>query len=162
MTTIKKDYQAIIAFLEANKNKHVKTILEELKGMCTKKTNDKTFELDEDGNVLRVFCYYHKCWEDVDTYTYGPKKNTASGLNTMCKEGVSQWTKQQRVAKQSKELLLTKLGTGELEIDDLAAEQELIERTRIRIVQHSIDVKWNEEQDVESDDNDLPFETNFK
>mgnify|MGYP003655829227 CR=1 FL=1 len=139
MTTIKKDFVALIAFLEANKNKNVKTILEEAKLMCTKKTNDKTFELDEDGNVVRVYCYYHKCWEDVSIYTYGPKKNTASGLNTMCKEGVSQWTKQQRVAKQSKEALLTKLGTGELTVDDLPTEQALIEEVRVSIIPHSTD-----------------------
>jgi len=146
MTTIKKDYLSIVAFLEENKNKKVSTILDELKSMCTKKTNDKTFELDEEGNVTRVYCYYHKCWEDVSIYTYGPKKNTASGLNTMCKEGVSQWTKQQRVAKQAKEALLTKLGTGELTVDDLPTEQALIEEMRIAIVPHSIDTKWDEEQ----------------
>ena len=134
MTTIKKDFVELIAFLEANKTKKVSTILEEAKLMCTKKTNDKTFILDSDGNVTSVFCYYHKQWEDVSECEYGPKKGTASGLNTMCKVGVSNWTKQQRVAKQSKELLLTKLGTGELLIDDLAVEQELIEVERTKII----------------------------
>lgn len=141
--TIKKDFVSIVAFLEENKNKKVSTILDELKGMCSKKTNDKTFELDEDGNVTRVFCYYHKCWEDVATYTYGPKKNTASGLNTMCKEGVSNWTKQQRVAKQERANLLTRLGEGEMSIDDLPSEEERIESERTKIVPHSIDT--NEE-----------------
>lgn len=139
MNTIKKDYRAIVAFLEENKTKKVSTILEELKLMCTKKTNDKTFELDEDGNVVRVFCYYHKCWEDVSIYTYGPKKNTASGLNTMCKEGVSQWTKQQRVAKQERSELLTKLGSGEMTVEQLPEAETTIERNRLRIVEHSID-----------------------
>jgi hypothetical protein len=138
MTTIKKDYQAIVAFLEENKTKKVSTILEELKGMCTKKTNDKTFELDEDGNVVRVFCYYHKVWENVDTYTYGPKKSTASGLNTMCKEGVSNWTKQQRVAKQERALLLTKLGSGDMDISELSDAEALIELNRCKIVEHSL------------------------
>lgn len=148
MTTIKKDYLSIVAFLEANENKKVKTILEELKLMCTKKTNDKTFELDEEGNVTRVYCYYHKCWEDVDTYAYGPKKNTASGLNTMCKEGVSKWTKQQRVAKQERSELLTKLGSGELDIKDLPQAESDIEDARQAIVQHSIDAQWDEDQDI--------------
>lgn len=148
MTTIKKDFVSIVEFLEANKTKKVSTILEELKGMCTKKTNDKTFELDEDGNVTRVFCYYHKCWEDVDTYAYGPKKGTASGLNTMCKEGVSKWTKQQRVAKQERSLLLTKLGSGELTVEQLPEAEADIERNRLRIVEHSIDTQWDEEQDI--------------
>ena len=109
MTTIKKDFVALIAFLEENKNKKVSTILEEAKLMCTKKTNDKTFETDSEGNVTKVFCYYHKQWEDVSECEYGPKKNTASGLNTMCKVGVSNWTKQQRLAKKAKEALLTNI-----------------------------------------------------
>ena len=138
MTTIKKDYQAIVAFLEENKTKKVSTILEELKGMCTKKTNDKTFILDSEGNVVSVFCYYHKCWEDVSIYAYGPKKSTASGLNTMCKEGVSKWTKQQRVAKQEGAALLTKLGSGEMVVSELDEAQAAIEATRIAIVPHSL------------------------
>jgi len=138
MTTIKKDYQAIVAFLEENSTKKVSTILEELKSMCTKKTNDKTFELDEEGNVVRVFCYYHKQWEDVALIPYGPKKSTASGLNTMCKEGVSNWTKQQRVAKQSRAELLTKLGSGEMDIVDLPQAELDIEEARGAIVEHTL------------------------
>ena len=141
MTTIKKDFVALIEFLEENKTKKVSTILEELKSMCSKKTNDKTFILDSEGNVKSVYCYYHKEWEDVDAYTYGPKKNTASGLNTMCKEGVSNWTKQQRVAKQQKEELLTKLGTGEITVEQLPEEQERIEELRKVIVPHSNTLK---------------------
>lgn len=134
MTTIKKDFVSIVEFLEANKSKKVSTILDELKDMCSKKTSDKTFIRDSEGNVVSVYCYYHKQWEDVSEVAYGPKKNTASGLNTMCKQGVSNWTKQQRVAKQRKEALLTKLGTGEITVEQLPAEQELIEEERKVII----------------------------
>lgn len=156
MTMIKKDFVALIAFLEENKAKKVSTILEEAKLMCTKKANDKTFKLDDEGVVTHVFCYYHKCWEDVSECEYGPKKNTASGLNTMCKIGVSQWTKQQRVAKQAKEALLTKLGTGELLIEDLAVEQELIETARCQIVERDAPTVVSKPKVVK--DNGLPFD----
>lgn len=138
---IKKDFVALIEFLEENKTKKVSTILEELKGMCSKKTNDKTFKVDDDGNVTHVFCYYHKQWEDISLYAYGPKKNTASGLNTMCKEGVSNWTKQQRVAKQERADLLTQLGSGELSIDDLPQAEKDIEQDRTFIRPHSRDLE---------------------
>ena len=141
MTMIKKDFIALIAFLEENSTKKVSTILEEAKLLCTKKTNDKTFILDSEGNVTRVFCYYHKQWEDVSAIEYGPKKNTASGLNTMCKEGVSQWTKQQRIATKAKQELLTKLSEGEIEVSDLSDLQHEIERTRLKIVPHSSDLE---------------------
>jgi len=134
MTTIKKDFVSIVAFLEENKTKKVSTILEELKGMCSKKTNDKTFKVDDKGEVTHVFCYYHKQWEAISEVTYGPKKNTASGLNTMCKEGVSNWTKQQRIAKKAKEELLTKIGLGELLVENLQEEQDLIEVERTKII----------------------------
>ena len=134
MTTIKKDFVSIVAFLEENKTKKVSTILEELKGMCSKKTNDKTFKVDDNGEVTHVFCYYHKQWEAISEVTYGPKKNTASGLNTMCKEGVSNWTKQQRIAKKAKEELLTKIGLGELLVENLQEEQDLIEVERTKII----------------------------
>ena len=91
--------------------------------------------------MTRVFCYYHKCWEDIATYTYGPKKSTASGLNTMCKEGVSNWTKQQRVAKQERSELLTKLGSGEVSIEGLPTVEAEIEAKRTSIVEHSLDLE---------------------
>lgn len=144
MTTIKKDYIALIAFLEANKNKKVNTILDELKEMCSKKTNDKTFKVDEHGEVTHVFCYYHKTWEVVSECIYGPKKSTASGLNTMCKEGVSNWTKQQRIAKQSKEALLNQIGSGEVTVEQLPELQAVIETERNKIVEHSIEVAARE------------------
>jgi hypothetical protein len=64
---------------------------------------------------------------------FGKKASTASGYNTMCKEGVSFWTKQQRVAKQRNEALLTKLESGELEVKDLEAERAAIEGERKEI-----------------------------
>lgn len=134
MTTIKKDYVALVQFLEDNKTKKVSTILEELKSMCSKKSNDKTYKTNGKGEVTHVFCYYHKVWEDVSECEYGPKKHTSSGLNTMCKEGVSNWTKQQRIAKKAKEELLTKLSSGEMSIDDLPQAEIVIETDRTKIL----------------------------
>ena len=102
-----------------------------------------TFLKDEDGNVTHIFCYYHKKWEDVTVAEYGGKKGTATGLNTMCKEGVSNWTKQQRVKKQSEAGLLTKVISGELMPDELPAEQlRLSEEAKVikpRIDEHGTD-----------------------
>lgn len=139
MNTIKKDYVELVKFLEANKGKKVSTILEEVKSMCSKKTNDKTFKVDEEGNVTHVFCYYHKQWEEVGTYEYGPKKSTASKLNTMCKEGVSSWTKQQRIAKKEKEQLLVDLSSEVISVEDLPRLQQEIEDRRTTIIPHSND-----------------------
>lgn len=98
--TIKKQFEALHALLEANKNKKVSTLMPQLIELMETKQLQKTFKTDKDGNVTHVFCYYHKEWEEVALIPYGNKKSSASGLNSMCKEGVKQWTKQQKVLKE--------------------------------------------------------------
>ena len=129
---IKKDYQLIVEFLEANQNKKVATILEQLREMCSQ-SNTVTFKKDDDGNVTEVFCYYHKRWELVSEHEYGKKaSNKATGLNTMCKVGYNQWTKQQSIAKKAKEQLLSRVAAGE-ELN-IGVELELIEAQRQLII----------------------------
>lgn len=119
MTTIKKQYQEIAEILEANKNKKVSTILPQLLELMTAKQAQKNFLQDEEGNVTHVFCYYHKQWEDISIAEYGAKKSSASGLNSMCKEGVSSWTKQQKAIKQLKDEALKKVMAGEIEASEI-------------------------------------------
>ncbi len=136
--TIKKDFTELYAILEANKNRKVSSILPELLELMTKKNNasgsSNTFVKDDDGNTIAVFCYYHKRWECVSECDYGSKKSTATGLNTMCKEGVSRWTKQQRAKKQAEAGLLGKLSSGELTVEDLPAAQADIEAASKEVI----------------------------
>lgn len=133
MTIIKKDFQAIIDFLEANKSKNVKTILDQVREMASVKAQ-VTFKKDEDGKVTEVYCYYHKRWELLSEHEYGLKaSNKATGLNTMCKVGLNQWTKQQREAKKAKDALLARVAAGETL--DLTAELEAIEVARQAIIE---------------------------
>lgn len=137
--TIKKAYQDVIDFLEANENSKVKTILSDVVAMCSAKTgggavSQRMYKRDEDGNITHVYCYYHKMWEDVSVVEYGSKANSPTGLNNMCKEGVSQWGKQQREARKASQDLLTKVQTGEINPGDIAEAQADIEAHRVRIV----------------------------
>ena len=118
---VKKVFAEVFAVLAANKNKKVSTIMPQLVELMSKATNavTETTRYDEDGQLTHVFCYYHKVWEDITECEYGSKKNTKSGLNTMCKIGVSNWTKQQRAKKKAESELLTKLATKEITVDDL-------------------------------------------
>lgn len=119
MSNIKKDYVELYNLLLENKNKKVATILPELVAFMTAKNNQKTFLKDEDGNVTHVYCYYHKEWEDITVAEYGAKSsNKATGLNTLCKEGASQWNKQQRVKKQRLEELTNKILAGEASVEE--------------------------------------------
>ncbi len=137
MNMIKKDFVSIVELLKNNENKKVSTILDQVLASCEKKwaggSNGSTLFKDSDGKVIAVFCYYHKKWELVSQVEYGSKANTASGLNTMCKEGVSNWTKQQRVAKTKQSEILADVAKGVVEassINDLIAEVE-VERNKI-------------------------------
>lgn len=132
--TIKKQFEEIVALLEANKGKKVSTILPEILEMTKAKQQAKNFEVDEEGNVTRVFCYYHKVWEDVSECEYGAKKSSASGLNSMCKLGYNQWSKQQRDFKKAKDALLQQVADGEVEASELNVMLDNLEAERVSIV----------------------------
>lgn len=132
---IKKDFVAIVELLIANKGKKVDTILPQVIELATKKASGgsdigKTFLKDDEGNTVAVYCYYHKRWELVSQCEYGKKANTATGLNTMCKEGTSAWTKQQRAANNAEKALLAKLTAGE-QVDLVAAKAQIEEERQI-------------------------------
>lgn len=116
---IKKQYEEIYAILVANSNKKVSTVLPELQAIMTAKQAQKNFITDEEGSVTHVFCYYHKEWEDISQAEYGNKANSASGLASMCKEGVSQWNKTQKAIKELKDTALAKVMAGELGPQDV-------------------------------------------
>lgn len=145
--TIKKQYEELYAFLEANKNKKVSSIMADVIAMMSSKSGGsdigKTFLKDEEGNVIAVYCYYHKKWEATSVADYGTKANTATGLNTMCKEGVSSWSKQQRTYKKANEQLLQQVAAGELSAEDLPAKMAELETDRkaieVRSDEHGFD-----------------------
>lgn len=144
-TNIKKAYVELVSFLNDNADKKVKTILPDIIAMAEKASGGgsvgNTVRRDEDGNVIAIFCYYHKEWEDVSVVPYGKKANSTSGLNTMCKQGTSMWTKQQREAKQAKADLLEKVASGEVQASELTVELEKIEEARKAIKPYSFDVE---------------------
>ena len=133
MTTIKKVYQEIFELLNSNQSVKVSKLLPELIELMSAKTNQET-SYKVDGKVVAVFCYYHKVWELVSEHEYGSKSSTNTGLNTMCKVGVSNWTKQQRLAKNAQELLLNGLADGSVTLDQIQTKKDEIESARNVIV----------------------------
>ena len=126
MATIKKAYLDIVEFLQDNEDAYVRDILPQVTALASAKTGGgggkaTTFHRDEQGNVVAIQCYYHKLWMDPEVAEFGKKASSATGFNSMCKDGVSKWTKQQRDAKKAKEQLLTDVASGEIEAADLPA-----------------------------------------
>ncbi|MDX1810312.1 MAG: hypothetical protein R3240_00070 [Gammaproteobacteria bacterium] len=137
MVKIKKAFVELHEFLQENADKKVKTIMDDIEGFMSAKSGGgsaSNYILDDNGNVLAVFCYYHKRWELPAVAEYGAKANTATGLNTMCKEGVSRWTKQKSAAKKEEAELLTRLQSGDITVDDIESEQEAIKARSEAIV----------------------------
>lgn len=142
--TIKKDYQAVMSLfaqaievMKANKVK--KSVIEEATAFyneatfltASKKSNgsgsSSTAYFDPTTKELvAVFCYYHKRWELVNNIEYGKKAGTKTGLNTMCKEGTSAWTKNNRKLQKAKDELTQKLLRGELSHDEFKTQYDNI------------------------------------
>jgi hypothetical protein len=128
--SIKKVYVELVELLESNSNKKVSAIMDEIRALCESKTQTSA-SIYIDDKLIAIFCYYHKQWELVDEVEYGSKKSSATGLNTMCKVGVSQWTKQQRIAKQETANILTLLMEERIKPTDIEGMKEDIEARRL-------------------------------
>lgn len=141
MAQVKKAYQAIVDFLEANKDVKVSKVLDQVIQMTEAKAGagaGSTFIKDAQGNTVAILDYYFKKWMPLvgdKAVEFGAKVKTATGFNSMSKVGVSHWTKQQRDAKNANTLLLSKVASGELKPSDIAAEQVRIEEARKLIVE---------------------------
>ena len=136
--SIKKAYIDIINLLEANESRKVSSILDEVRALASCKTagggGASTFHRNEEGEVDAIRCYYFKTWMDPRVVEFGKKASSSTGYNTMCKEGVSNWTRQQRIAKAEKASLLSKVSDGTLAVEDIAQAQEDIELAAAQII----------------------------
>lgn len=133
-TQIKKVYAELFSFLEANQDAKIKTLMPQIIEMVGSKQMSQTYKTDAQGNVTHVFCYYHKKWEDVSKVEYGSKAGAKTKLNSMCKEGVNQWTKQQRDLKKAKADILVNVANGKLNPDQIQAELIKAEEDSKKIV----------------------------
>ncbi len=122
--TIKKDQQALFDHLQSLLNKKLTAaVIDDIanKFLATKNSNGSgsrtTAYYGADRNLVAVYCYYHKQWELVKHIEYGQKAGTKTGLNTMCKEGVSAWTKQNRQKSKAKDELLAQYTAGSIDSD---------------------------------------------
>jgi hypothetical protein len=140
--SIKKAFLPLVEFLTTNKDKRVKEILEQIQEMCSAKGaggTASTFHRDENGAVTHIQDYYFKKFFPLSHVDFGPKAGSPSGYNSMCKEGVSNWTRQQREFKAAKEALLNAVAAGEVKPDQIAAKLEELEVARTKIVPYSVE-----------------------
>ena len=141
MSTIKKAFQPIMSLLAAGVEAGtvVQAVYDEALTLTAAKVGAgggkaTTFHKNDDGVVVAVLCYYHKLWMDPREVDFGAKASSATGLNSMCKDGVSKWTKAKNAAKTASAGLLDRVTAGELDREDIPAEQERIAEEAATII----------------------------
>jgi hypothetical protein len=153
--TIKKSFTEIVEFLEANKNKKVSTILDEIYSITSQKSMSKTFLTNDKGEVFAIFCYYHKQWELLSEVDYGLKASSTTGYNTMCKIGVKHWTAQNKQAKEVGSRVLAMLEEGEISASEINETRErLLAETRT-IITDDMPIGYNTAEDAFDMYNDI-------
>ncbi len=88
---------------------------------------------DSSGKPVAQLCYYYKKWMPLvgeNAVEFGKKAGTATGFNTMSKEGAKLWTKQYNVAKKTKADLLVDLAKGKFPVEKLDAELARVDKAR--------------------------------
>ena len=138
MATVKKAYVEIVELLESNLGVTVEEILPEVIKLAQAKTGAgggkaTVFQRNEDGEVVAIKCYYHKLWMDPRVVEFGKKATSPTGLNNMCKDGVSKWTKQQREVKLAESNILAQVTAGDLPVEEIADEQARIAEEASRV-----------------------------
>lgn len=126
---IKKAFTGIVELLEANTDALVSDVLDQVRELAAAKTGAgggkaSTFHRDENtGEVVAIKCYYHGLWMDPRVAEFGAKKTSASGFNSMCKDGQSKWSKQQAQLKKADQEILQAVASGEMDPANIADAQ---------------------------------------
>lgn len=145
---VKKAYVELVEFLEQNSDKKVKSILDEVKEMCAARSAGgvaTASHKDEQGNVVAIRCGYFEKWFPVSHVEFGKKEGSATGYNSMCKEGANAFSKGQRDFRAAKEALLERVAAGEVQPSDIAKELEALEAARLTRPAFSIEgMGWDD------------------
>jgi hypothetical protein len=132
---IKKVFAPIMAILESNLSASVADVIEQVRAATSAKTGGGggkavNFVRNEAGIVTAVKCYAFDKWMDPRLVPFGAKANTPTGLNTMCKAGVSVWTQAQSNFKKGKDAIVGKLLANELTSEEAQAQIAELEAAR--------------------------------
>lgn len=142
LSNVKKPVLPLMTLLVANQEATVASLMPDLMALAVKNAKGEssprvaTSITNNAGECVAILDYYFKRWMPLvgdEAVVFGKKANSHTGYSTMCKEGTSLWTKQQRLAKQAISDLLVKLESGELAAEDISEAKQEIESTRVSI-----------------------------
>ena len=155
LKAVKKAFHPLVTLLDENRDSTVESILAEVLTLVAPKqrgattgSSSKNHIKDTEGNVVAVLDYYFKRWMPLVgdlAVEFGAKANSVTGLNSMCKEGVSNWTTQQRAAKTAMASLLEQVEAGEIAVEDIAAERASIDEAKTAVIATDLGFDTREE-----------------
>ena len=154
---IKKQFQDLVNLLEASADKKVKSIMDDILALVETKSRGSsanTAHRDDKGNLVAIFDYYFKQWMPISHIEFGAKSSSNTGFNSMCKEGVSNWTRQQNAAKKAEGKLLDDAINGDVAPDQLKEIKAQIDVDRTSIVPHSTGIGFDSIEDLMEADTD--------
>ena len=152
---VKKPFIPFIALLEANPDVAVHSIMDQAYNLASPKArgataggSSKVVIRDTDNNVVAIRCYYFKRFMPLIgelTVEFGGKANSATKLNSMCKDGVGCWTSQQRASKTAMSDLLVQVEKGTVKPQQISAAREEIAAAKDHIVETELGFSTRQE-----------------
>ena len=138
---IKKTFQPIHEVLVANQDSTVADIMDQVVPLMSAKTGggastprkSKTIFRDALGNPVAIRCYYYGRWMPLvgdAAVEFGKKAGSNSGYNSMSKDGLSHWNKQNSEAKKALSQILVDIEAGELDPSGITDRKAEIEANR--------------------------------
>lgn len=134
---IKKAFQPIMDILNKDPKATIASVLPAIIALASAaggvRAEGNVFLKNDKGETVAIYDYYFKRWMPLvgdKKVEFGAKVGTTTGYNSMSKEGVSEWTKQQRLAKAAGQELLANVASGKIKPDQILVEQNKIEEAR--------------------------------
>ena len=156
--SVKKAFLPVHAMLAAcAADVLVSDIMDQVTELCSAKGagGGTASHRNDAGEVVAILDYYFKKWLPVGLVEFGAKANSNTGLNTMCKLGVSHWTKAQRTYKLGKEQLLDDVAAQIVEPTQIQEKLDELEAARIAVADYPIpELAFNSLEDLLAADTD--------
>lgn len=122
-----KNYTDLATLLSENSKARISTYAEQILLLAKPITRNAKTSMRKDGEVVAIFCYYHKQWELLSEVDYGKKASSNTGCNTMCKAGVNAWTRQNNTIKQIGSTILSLLENDKINVNEISTTKTRLE-----------------------------------
>lgn len=151
LANVKVAFHGIITHLLDHPDHKVKSITADAIKMCSAKQRTPrvlTHIRNVAGEVVGIKDLYFGRWMPLvgdKAVEFGVKTGSSTGMNPMCKLGLSQWSKQQSKARNDSLAILEDLKNGSLELKDIPKREAEIEAEKNAVIETEMGFETKEE-----------------